>query len=363
LAGIHGIPPDAFAPHLYRFRDAEAVEHLFLVAASVDSMVPGETQILGQVKDSYQLARQCGMTGRLFEPLFQNALSAAKEAHTLTGISRRKLSVGSVAVEFAEKIFSGPEGRTVLLVGAGEMGELTLQSMFDSGLKSIRVANRTFEKAEALAARYGGRAVPFEPLAESLAEADIVIASTAAPGFVIHADQVRQALKRRRYEPMFFIDIAVPRNIDPAVNDIDNVYLYDIDDLERVVAENWAEREKELRHCRGLIADRVAAFQGEVRVMDAGPLIAGIKKKADEIRDLELQRVFNKLGRLDDKERQEIEYLANRIVNKLLNSPISAIRKEMASGDSFRILHAAERLFDLDEEEESEQPRDETGSD
>jgi len=232
----------------------------------------------------------------------------------------------------------------------------------DSGLKSILVANRTSEKAEALAARHGGRAVPFEPLGDSLAEADIVIGSTAAPGFVIHADQVRQALKKRRYEPMFLIDISVPRNIDPAVNDIDNVYLYDIDDLERVVAENRAEREKELAQCRGMIADSVAAFQGEVRVMDAGPLIAAIKRNADEIRDMELQRVFNKLGRLDDRERQEIEYLANRIINKLLNSPIAAIREEAAAGGSFRVLQAAERLFDLDDEEEAPQAPDETGS-
>jgi len=350
LGDVAEVAPDTVAACLYKFRDAEAVEHLFQVAASVDSMVVGETQILSQVKDAYHVAKQNGMTGKLFDSLFQNALSAAKDVHTLTGIGRRKVSVSSVAVELAERIFTGLAGRTVLVIGAGEMGELTLKSMVDCGADQVLVLNRTQDKAEAVAAQVGGRALPWEGLGEALAQADIVISSTAAEGTVLSVEEIREALRRRRYEPMFLIDIAVPRDIDPRANELDNVYLYDIDDLEKVVAENLSQREGELRQCRELIGERVGRFVRDARIMDLAPVIANLTENAHEIRQKELTRTLNKLGDISEKEREEIEYLTNRIVNKLLNSPIEAIREEAASGDGYRLTDAAQRLFRLDED-------------
>lgn len=356
LGEVAEIAPDTVASCLYKYRDAEAVEHLFQVAASVDSMVVGETQILSQVKDAYHLAKQNGMTGKLFDSLFQTALSAAKDVHTLTGIGRRKVSVSSVAVELAERIFSGLAGRTVLVVGAGEMGELTLKSMIDRGADRILVLNRTQDKAEAVAVQVGGQALPWERLGEALAQADIVISSTGSEGTIVSVEQVREALRRRRYEPMFLIDIAVPRDIDPQANELDNVYLYDIDDLEQVVTENRAQRETELRQCRELIGERVGRFVREARIMDVAPVITNLTRNAHDIREKELARTLNKLGDLSQKEREEIEYLTNRVVNKLLNSPIEAIREEAASGDGYRLTDAAQRLFGLAEERDGDDP-------
>lgn len=351
LAQFHQIPEVQFVAHLYKYRDLDAIQHLFLVAASVDSMVLGETQILSQVKEAYQAAARAGTVGRLLGPLFQRALEVGKEVHTLTGIGKHKVSISSVAVDFAEKIFGSLEGRSILVIGAGKMSGLTLKHMMDKGVRTILVSNRTFEKAEDLARQIGGRALPFEHLVDNLAQADIVISSTGAPQAILRPEHVRAALRRRRYQPMFLIDIAVPRDIDPKVNEIDNVYLYDIDDLEKVVVENQATREREIQECRRLVTERVSRFVSEIRIKDAGPVITRLTQKADEIRQEELERTLNKLGSVEAKDREEIEYLTKRIINKILNSPITAIRREVGSGDGQRIIEAAERLFQLEDEE------------
>ena len=355
LTSYHGLEPDKFAPYLYKLRETEAIEHLFRVAAGVDSMVIGETQILAQLKDAYRLSAHHSLTGRFFDPLFQTALSVAKEVHTQTGIGQRKVSVSSVAVDLAEKIFTTLEGRSVLVIGAGKMSRLTLNHMLDKGAQKILVTNRSFERAEALAIDVGGQALPFNEMEENLSQADIVISSTASSGIVLRPQHLREALRRRRYQPIFLIDIAVPRDIDPAVNEIDSVYLYDIDDLDSVVAENLTEREGELEECKRLISERVNEFVSERRIADIGPIIAQLTRQADEIRQTEIERALNKLGDISDKDREEIEYLTKRIVNKILNSPISAIREEVVEGNGFRILDATQKLFNLGEENEEPQ--------
>ncbi|MBI2194404.1 MAG: glutamyl-tRNA reductase [Planctomycetes bacterium] len=352
LARFHQLPEEQFSSCLYKYRDAEAIEHLFLVACSGDSMVLGETQILSQVKEAYRVAAQAGMAGPLLGRLFQHALAVGKEVHTLTGIGKLKISVSSVAVDFAEKIFTSLAGRTLLVLGAGKVSELTLKHMVHKGVQTILVSNRTPEKAEQLARAFGGRSLPFELMLENLTLADIVISSTGSPKPIIHPQQVREALRRRRHQPMFLIDIAVPRDIDPAVNEMDNVFLYDIDDLEKAVAENRAARQSEILECRRLVAERVDQFVNAIRIRDAGPVIARLTEKVHQMRQQELERTLNKLGALSAKDREEIEYMTKRIINKLLNSPISTIRQEVAKGDGHRILDAAEKLFDLDSDSE-----------
>ncbi|MDA0842251.1 MAG: glutamyl-tRNA reductase [Planctomycetota bacterium] len=351
LSRFHQVDPRALNSSLYKKRDTVAIEHLFHVAASIDSMVLGETQILAQVKESYHLSKRQGMIGRLFDALFQNAFSVAKHIHTQTGIGQRKVSVCSVAVDFAEKIFN-LEGRTILVLGAGKMSELTLTHMVKKGAAKVLVSNRTFEKAEELASRFGGEAVPFETLSENLGRADIVISSTGSQDIIVTPEHVRDALRRRRYQPMVLIDIAVPRDIDPAVNEIDNVYHYDIDDLESIVSQNLAERQGEVDACRQIVSQKVGEFIRDRRIIEAGPVISQLTQYADSIREQELERVLNKLGEISDKDREEIEYLTKRIINKLLNKPIAAIRDAVAEGDGYQMLNATQKLFDLDDGED-----------
>jgi glutamyl-tRNA reductase len=351
LSCFHEIDPRALDSSLYKKRDTDAIEHLFRVAASIDSMVLGETQILAQVKESYHLSKKHGMIGRLFDALFQSAFSVAKHIHSKTEIGQRKVSVSSVAVDFAEKIFN-LEGRTILVLGAGKMSELTLTHMVEKGAARVLVSNRTFEKAEELAAKFGGEAVAFDALAENLGRADIVISSTGSQDMIVKPDHVREALRSRRYQPMVLIDIAVPRDIDPAVNELDNVYHYDIDDLETIVSQNLAEREGEVDACRQIVSQKVSEFIRDRRIIEAGPIISQLTRYAHGIREQELERVLNKLGEISDKDREEIEYLTKRIINKMLNKPISAIRDAVAEGDGYQVLNTTQKLFDLDEDEE-----------
>jgi glutamyl-tRNA reductase len=253
FAGMGGVAEKDLKGALYEFRDGEAVKHLFEVAAGLDSMVPGETQVLAQVKEAYMRASEAGMTGGFLNPLFQAAFHEAKRIHTETEVGRRKVSVGSVAVELAEKVLGGLAGKGVLVLGAGKMGELTLRHLAAAGAGSIVVANRTHAAAAELAEKFKGRAVAFTALDESLRSADIVVASSGAPHYLVFADNLGPIMAGRGGRPLFFIDISVPRNVEPEVKKIAGVHLYDIDDLQGVVEKNLGKRKEEVARCRGMV--------------------------------------------------------------------------------------------------------------
>jgi glutamyl-tRNA reductase len=254
-----------FAPHLYIKEGAEAVEHLFSVASGLDSMVIGETEITGQVKQAYQAAQEAKLTGRVTNRLFQTALQAAKEIRTQTGIGRGATSVGSVAVELAERIFDHDLAeKTVMIIGAGKMGEACVRHLAKKGARSVLVTNRSCDRALGLANEFGGRAVRFDECLQAMTEADIVVSSTGSPQTILHRDDVASVMRSRRNRPLFLIDIAVPRDIDAEVEQLDNVYLYNVDHLEAIVRENVRHREQELARCRAIIAERTTALMAKL---------------------------------------------------------------------------------------------------
>jgi len=254
-----------FVPHLYIREGAEAVEHLFSVASGLDSMVIGETEITGQVKQAYLAAQEAKLTGRVTNRLFQTALKTAKEIRTQTGVGRGATSVGSVAVELAERIFDQDLSRkTVMIIGAGKMGEACVRHLAKKGARSVLVSNRSYDRALGLATQFGGRAVRFDECLRAMAEADIVVSSTGSPETILHRDEVASVMHSRRNRPLFLIDIAVPRDIDAGVEQLDNVYLYNVDHLEAIVRENVRQREQELAQCRAIISDRTAALMAKI---------------------------------------------------------------------------------------------------
>jgi len=261
-----------FAPHLYVKEGATAVEHLFSVASGLDSMVIGETEITGQVKQAYQAAQEAGLTGRVTNRLFQTALQTAKEVRSRTAIGRGATSVGSVAVELAERIFDqNLSSKTVMIIGAGKMGEACVKHLAKKGTRSVLVSNRSFERAVSLAGEFGGRAVRFEDRLSALAEADIVVSSTGSPDTILSHDEVASIMPARRNRPLFLIDIAVPRDIDSAVQELPNVYLYNVDHLESLVRENVRLREHELERCRVIIAERTSALMAKLAAASGKP--------------------------------------------------------------------------------------------
>jgi glutamyl-tRNA reductase len=351
LATSNGLTLEDLRPHLYYHSGRAAVRHLFAVAASIDSMVVGEPQILGQVKQAYLAAAEHGATGKLLNALFHAAIKAGKEIRTQTAIGAGHVSVSSVAVELAEKVFESLQGRTVLLLGGGDMAEQALIHLLESGASTTLVANRTIERAQALAQRHGGQAVPYDRFPERLAEADVVIVSTGAPHFVLTRDQLHDALRRRRGAPLLVIDIAVPRNVDPAAAELDNVFLYDIDDLESVVSRNRQEREEAVVRAYALVERHVAAFIAQLGIFAIEPLIVQLDGHAARLRDAELDRLFAKLDHLTDADRQAIRQTASRLLNKLLHNPKIALRRAAAEGRHTPLADALPELFGFEDEE------------
>ncbi|RJP72035.1 MAG: glutamyl-tRNA reductase [Candidatus Abyssobacteria bacterium SURF_17] len=347
LADTHSLKSDDFLPHLYRYVDRDAVRHLFTVTCSLDSMVVGEAEVLGQVKRAYMFSLEEGMTGKVLNALFQRAFAVAKNVRTSSSIGERKVSVASVAVEFAEKIFSDFTDKTVMIIGAGEMGELTLRHMVEKGVNTVIVANRTYQKAVELAQQYDGMAITYESFLDNMHRADVVITTSGAPHYIIHAKQLSPVLHARRNKPMLLIDIAVPRDIHPDVENVENVYLYNIDDLEKVVNENLSFREKELEQCAAIIEAETDEFMGWLRAADVGEVIAQFRQALHGIRESELTRTLSKLPELGEREKREIEYLTERIVNKILNEPTQALKQEASGGAEYRYIEALKNLFDL----------------
>ena len=332
-----GLDSAALAPHLYEHSDRQAVRHLFRVAASLDSMVVGEPQILGQVKDAFAIARDCGAVSGQLESLLQSAFAAAKRVRTETQIGSHSISIASVAVELARKIFGSLSGHTVFLVGAGKMSELAARSLAQQGAGTIMVANRTLERAQDLADRFLGRVVPFEQIFEAAAQADIVITSTGAPYPIFRPEHGQAFLHRRRNRPMFFIDIAVPRDVDPAMNKLEGMFVYDIDDLQSVAAAHLAERSRVAQDAESLVAVEVERFIERQRAVNASPAIVALQRQGEEIRQAELRRMSARLGTLSAEQIAAVEALTRGLVNKFLHQPMQALKQAARENDSARL--------------------------
>ena len=352
LTGLSGLAASELETALYVKVDEEAARHLFRVAAGLDSMIPGEAQILGQVRAAWDAAAGEGATGVILNRLFRQALHVGKRVRTETGIGENPASVSSAAAELAASVFGELSGKHILVVGAGKMGELTVLNLVLRGAERPVVANRSLEGAERLAGRFGGRAVSLDALDEELERADVVVASTGADDVVLTADRVARAMRRRRGRPMFFIDIAVPRDIDPLVNDLDGCYVYDIDDLERVVKESVAGRREEAVRAEEIVADETERFRTWQLSLDVVPAIASLRALAEEIRSGELDRARGWLASLSESERKAVDSLTSQIVNKLLHLPTVRMKEAAAATDGVVYAETVRHLFGLGEEEE-----------
>lgn len=334
---------------LYVYSGEEAVRHIFRVASSLDSMVMGEPQILGQVKDAYRRCVDQNASGIILNRLLHHTFRTAKRVRTETGIANNAVSVGFAAVELAKKIFGGLKGKTALLIGAGEMSELAARHLVNQGVTKIIVANRTFERAVKLANDFHGTPVGFDRLEEKLQQADIVISSTGSPGYVITRGMAAVALHRRKNRLMFFIDIAVPRDIDPEVGGIDNVYLYNIDDLQGVVDANLKSRLKEAQKAEEVVSEEVRKFVTWYQTLEAVPTIKQLKEKLDGIVKGELERAPRWIKDLDEEGKKEIEILISSVLNKVLHDPITGLKEEICEDGGLSYIAAIRRLFRLDD--------------
>jgi len=336
------LDPAVLAPHLYEYRDQEAVRHLFRVAASLDSMVVGEPQILGQVKEAFSVARAAGTVGGQLEHLLQGSFAAAKKVRSETEIGSNSVSIASVAVELARKIFGSLEGRTVFLVGAGKMSELAARHLVQQGAGTILVTNRTEERARQMAEGFQGYVIPFEQIYEAASQADIVISSTGAPHPIFSREHGQAFLHRRRNRPMFFIDIAVPRDVDPAMGELEGIFVYDIDDLQAVAAAHLNERSHSATNAEALIAVEVERFHQRLLTVNAAPAIVALQQQAEEIRQAELKRAHARLGSLTAEQLAAVEALTQGLVNKFLHPPMQALKQAARERDAARLVALCE---------------------
>jgi glutamyl-tRNA reductase len=327
------VPADVFTRHLYTHTEDSAVRHLFRVASSLDSMVVGEPQVLGQVRRAYSLAVGAGTAGRVLHRLVHHALRVAKRVRTETGVAASAVSISYTAVELGKKIFGTLKGATVLLIGAGEMAELASRHLAQAGATRVLVANRTYQTAQALAEKFGGEAVEFQTLGERLAEADVVICSTSAPSYVVTREMAAAAREARRNRPAFFIDISVPRNVDPAVGEMNNLFVFDVDDLESVVASNVREREREAERAELIVESEVLQFQQALRGLDIGPTVGALREKMQRIADEEFERQRPRLGDLTPEQERAVRSMLLSTVNKIAHPVIQRLRRSYDSGE------------------------------
>jgi glutamyl-tRNA reductase len=349
LTALAELSETEIAPALYTLTDEAAALHAFRVAAGLDSLVPGEAQILGQVRGAYELARAADTAGPVLHRLFRQALRVGRRVRTETAIGENPASISSAAAELAERVFGNLEGRRILILGAGKMSDLATVNLISRGVESVFVANRSLERAERLASRFGGRAVGLEEVEAELEHADVVVASTSARDFVLSADQVAGAMAKRRGRPIFFVDIAVPRDIDPAVNEIEGCYLYDVDDLERVVEESVAGRREEAVRAEAIVSEEAQRFRDWQLSLDVVPAIASLRALAESIREDELARAEGRLGSLSPSQRRAVESLTAQIVNKLLHPPTVRMKEAAAAADGVLYADAIRHLFALEE--------------
>jgi len=347
LAEGRDVPPAALAEACYLHVDGDAVRHVFRVAGSLDSLVLGEGQILAQVKAAYAIAARERATGPILNNLLERGLHVAKRVRTDTGIGAAPVSIASVAVDLAKRIFSDLAGRTVMILGAGEMAELALTHLKDEGIRTVIVANRNHDRAVELAARVGGRAIRFDEASQAMVGADIVVSSTAAPHHVITREGMAEVIRRRRHRPIFLIDIAVPRDIDPRVNELDNVYSYDIDDLQAVAETNLAAREREAVRAEALVEREVGQFMEWLQTLEVVPTIVSLREHFDAVRRDELEAALQELGDLTSEQRDAVSALTTALINKLLHPPMAELKRQAAARNGHECAAALRALFRL----------------
>jgi glutamyl-tRNA reductase len=334
-------------PHLYEFREKDAVRHVFRVASSLDSMVVGEAQILGQVKEAYATARAIGSVHGQLDQLFTRAFAVAKRVRSETAVGSSSVSIASVAVELAKKIFGTLEGKTVFIVGAGKMSELAARHLIAHGCESIFVSNRTYERAVGLAQRFNGQAIRFDDLYERCDQADIVITSTGSPKAIFRREHGEQFLARRKNRPMFFIDIAVPRDVAPDMAKLDGIFTYDIDDLQQAVSSHVADRRKEAELAEAIIATEVERFEARQHTLDVVPTIVSLQDHLETIRQAEIDRVRARLGRLTPDQEIAVEALTRGIINKVMHTPITTLKTAAKESEATTIVDVVRKLFNL----------------
>jgi glutamyl-tRNA reductase len=345
------VNPSEYEAHLYEYHESEAVRHLFRVTASLDSMVVGEPQILGQVKEAYATARAVGAVHSQLDLLLTRAFAVAKRVRTETAVGSSAVSVASVAVELAKKIFGSLHGKHVYLVGAGKMSELAARHLLAHGAESIFVANRTYDRAQQLAAKFDGQAILFEQLYETCDRADIVITSTGAPHAIFRREHGELFLSRRKNRPMFFIDIAVPRDVDPGMNKLDGIFVYDIDDLQQAVSSHVDDRRKEAERAEAIISGEVERFQGRLQTLDVVPTIVSLQDHLETIRQAEIDRVRGRLGTLSPEQELAVETLTRGIVSKIMHTPISTLKTAARAPEATTVIDLVRRLFNLHEQD------------
>jgi glutamyl-tRNA reductase len=350
ISSFHGIERPDFERVLYVHDDSEAVRHVFRVASSLDSMIVGEPQILGQLKDAFEFALSKKTTGVILNRLMKKAISTAKRVRTETKVAENAVSVSFAAVELAKKIFTELSGKSFMLLGAGEMAELAARHLVSSGVTDVRVANRTYARGCELAQDFSGKPVRFEDFISELVHTDILICSTGAPSYVLLKDQMQRVMKERRHRPVFLIDISVPRNIDPEINKIDNVYLYNVDDLQEVVDTNILERRKEAAKAETIVEEEVAKFEHWLSTLESVPVIVALRQKAEDIKREEIEKFRNKFPDLDKDKMDAVEQMAGALTNKLIHHPTVALKEN--AEDREMITFVIKKLYGIDGEDE-----------
>ncbi|UCD35401.1 MAG: glutamyl-tRNA reductase [Nitrospiraceae bacterium] len=346
ISDYHAVSGDLLERSLYIHKAEEAVRHIYRVASSLDSMVVGEPQILGQLKDAYDAALNIKATGVYLNKLIRKSLSVAKRIRTETKIAESAVSISFAAVELAKKIFDDLSTKSFMLLGAGEMAELAARHLINSGVQDVYVTNRTTTRAEELAREFNGKVILFDNFPLELRYSDIVICSTGAPHYILKKDEMHRVMKERKQRPVFIIDISVPRNIDPGINDLDNVYLYDVDSLQGIVDTNIQERAKEAQKAEKIVDEEISAFVQWTSSLTATPTIVALRNRAEEIRRAELEKTLQKITPLEEDKIRSIEQLTAAIVNKLIHPPMAALKSEDENRE--QMLDLVQKLFNLE---------------
>ncbi|WP_274307598.1 glutamyl-tRNA reductase [Solibacillus daqui] len=354
LANWFNIPMEQFEDHLFIREEEASLDHLFRVIAGIDSMVLGETQILGQVKKSFLKGQELGTTGTIYNHLFKQAVTFAKRAHSETAIGENAVSVSYAAVELAKKIFGSLQNKHVAILGAGKMGELAIQNLHGNGVGKVTVINRTFEKAQNLASKFDGDAKAMNELQCTLLEADILISSTGATDYVIDYDLMKDVAKFRKGDPLFMVDIAVPRDLDPKISDVPNVFLYDIDDLQGIVQANLAERERAANEIMTMIQNEIVEFKDWFKTLGVVPVISALRKKAASIQEETMMSIENKMPDLTERERKILNKHTKSIINQLLKNPILQAKELANSNEAAVQLLLFQQIFGIEEDVEHE---------
>lgn len=341
------VPAEGIGPHVYRYEGREAIHHLFRVAASLDSMVVGEPQILGQLKVAYTAAKDAGAVCGWLDGLLTRAFGVAKRVRSETGIGQMAVSVSYAAVELARKIFGSLAGRTVMIVGAGKMSELAARHLRRSGASHVFVTNRTHDRAMEMARLFQGTPVEYDRFHATLPEVDILIASSAAPHYILNKEEMQRVIAARRNKPAYLIDLAVPRNIDPSVNDVANVFLYDIDDLQEVVNANLRERMKEAERAETLVSEEVERMMARLKVVEITPTIVGLQEQLEQIRSAEIEKARRRYGPFTPQQEEALEAATRAIINKVAHGPISELRVQAVKPDGAHAVALIKKVFHL----------------